>query len=656
MISVLYVDDEPDLLEIGKLFLEQSEDLHVDTMTSARAALVTLGKVPYDAIISDYQMPEMDGLSFLKEVRAQYADIPFILFTGRGREEVVIEAINNGADFYLQKGGEPASQFLELSHKIRQAVRRRSAEQALAGSRAYLDQVLSSVQAGILVIDATTHRILDVNPTAADLIGLEKGQILGTECQTYIPPAVPGGEPVAAPDPAGDESETILLTADKRAVPIIRHVTRVELSGRPCILATFIDNTRRKQTEQELRVACGELTRNQEEIQAAYAELAAKEQVLTHDYAALIQSERNLRESEEQYRTVFESANDAIVLIRDMKVVHCNRRTLSIFGCTDTSEIIGHSAFEFSPEYQPDGTCSAEQIAAYTRAGPGSLMRSFEWVHLRRDGTSFYSEVSLNTVEIGGIPYLQSIVRDISDRKHAEQAAALASRKLYMMNEFSRHEITNTITGMTGLLDMTYTMQAGAERDQLNREMMGLVRTIQKQIAFTKEYQEVGVREPRWQQVQGMIPGCSRLELAIRPSLDSLEIYADPLVGKIFSYLAENVVRHGGNATLIEVFAEQQGHNLRIVFEDNGVGVPEAMKATIFERRIGESKGMGLFLVREILAITGIVIAETGTPGTGARFEIVVPEGAYRRGKNGKAAPTESVQDSGIPTESADRS
>ena len=101
MISVLYVDDEPDLLEIGKLFLEQSEDLHVDTMTSARAALVTLGKVPYDAIISDYQMPEMDGLSFLKEVRAQYTDIPFILFTGRGREEVVIEAMLAGLALYL---------------------------------------------------------------------------------------------------------------------------------------------------------------------------------------------------------------------------------------------------------------------------------------------------------------------------------------------------------------------------------------------------------------------------------------------------------------------------------------------------------------------------------------------------------------------------
>ena len=153
-----------------------------------------------------------------------------------------------------------------------------------------------------------------------------------------------------------------------------------------------------------------------------------------------------------------------------------------------------------------------------------------------------------------------------------------------------------------------------------------------------------------------MIPGCSRLELIISPSLAALEIYADPLVGRIFSYLAENVVRHGGNATRIEVSAEQQGHNLRIVFEDNGVGVPEAMKATIFERRIGESKGMGLFLVREILAITGITIAETGTPGTGARFEIVVPEGAFRRGKNGKAAPAENVQDPGIPAESADRS
>ncbi len=115
-IRVLYVDDEPDLLTIGKLFLEESGDFTITTAPNAAEALMLLEQEKFDAIVSDYQMPEMDGIQFLVEVRTRFGPTPFILFTGRGREEVVIQAINSGADFYLQKGGDPGAQFAELSH------------------------------------------------------------------------------------------------------------------------------------------------------------------------------------------------------------------------------------------------------------------------------------------------------------------------------------------------------------------------------------------------------------------------------------------------------------------------------------------------------------------------------------------------------------
>ena len=133
MLSVLYVDDEEMLLDIGKMFLERSGDRSVDIAISARQGIEQMGNKTYDAIVSDYQMPGMDGIEFLKNIRAT-STIPFILFTGKGREEVVIEAINSGADFYLQKGGDPKSQFVELKHKILQAVNRRRTEDELRKS------------------------------------------------------------------------------------------------------------------------------------------------------------------------------------------------------------------------------------------------------------------------------------------------------------------------------------------------------------------------------------------------------------------------------------------------------------------------------------------------------------------------------------------
>jgi len=201
LISILYVDDEQALLTLAKIYLERTDHFHVDIRESAEEALKSTSITSYDAIISDYQMPGMDGIEFLKVVREQYGDIPFILFTGRGREEVVIEAINNGADFYLQKGGAPKPQFAELAHKVKQSVRRRRAEAERIDQLNELVLTKEALQESEFryraIIETTPDAIWEItldgtftylSPQTREIVGYFPEELIGSGFQSILPP------------------------------------------------------------------------------------------------------------------------------------------------------------------------------------------------------------------------------------------------------------------------------------------------------------------------------------------------------------------------------------------------------------------------------------------------------------------------------------
>ncbi len=172
---ILYVDDEPTLLEMGKIFLETNSELSVDTITSAQEAFKLLAAKNYDAIISDFQMPEMNGIEFLKKVRATGNRIPFIIFTGRGREEIVIEALNNGADYYLQKGGDPGAMFTELAHIIQRAVLMRRTLLTLAEQEQRYHDIQNANDL-IQSVDPAGH-FLFVNKKWTDTLGYSEQEL-----------------------------------------------------------------------------------------------------------------------------------------------------------------------------------------------------------------------------------------------------------------------------------------------------------------------------------------------------------------------------------------------------------------------------------------------------------------------------------------------
>jgi PAS domain S-box-containing protein len=162
-----------------------------------------------------------------------------------------------------------------------------------------------------------------------------------------------------------------------------------------------------------------------DELSRLRAHLAALEEAS----ASRAEIETRLRESEKQCRLLFESAGDAILILKEDRFIDCNPRTLEMFRCA-REEIVGHSPFTFSPALQPDGRDSREKAMEKIRAAGSGRPQYFEWLHRRCDGTLFDAEVSLANLETGGETLIQAIIRDATERNRTARAL-LENEALY---------------------------------------------------------------------------------------------------------------------------------------------------------------------------------------------------------------------------------
>jgi len=240
-------------------------------------------------------------------------------------------------------------------------------------------------------------------------------------------------------------------------------------------------------------------------------------------------------------------------------------------------------------------------------------------------------------------PVLVQLIEKVSAIRRAKDDVAFLNKKLNLVGSVTRHDVLNQLTAVSGyteLLEMV--IEDPQQRSYIEKERFALDK-IRRQFQFAKDYQNLATEPPAWQSLASVIRRANDAValngVKITETCGNASVYADLMIEKAVAQLLDNAIRHGKNVSSVSISVHDDETGAVLVIEDNGTGIPAADKERIFERGFGKRTGWGLFLAREILAITGMTIAETGEPGKGARFEIHIPAEAYRKEGAGKISP-----------------
>lgn len=324
------------------------------------------------------------------------------------------------------------------------------------------------------------------------------------------------------------------------------------------------------------------------------------------------------------YSRVFRTIRDGVV-VTDCKgrIVDVNPAAETIFA-SPASVLVTRPVDEFLPPVTPFSFFREKK----PDSGPAE-------VTIPRNDRSLYYDTYCVPLDPGAPKsgYL-IILRDVTRRKQAENALEDAHRKLNLMASITRHDILNQITALNCFLELSATISSTREQTGYVEKEKQIIEKIQQQIEFAREYQDLGAEIPRWQDVSAvLVRVTSQIDagpVQITVRMLPCEVYADPMLEKVFSNLISNALNYGETISRITITGKTVGDHFHITCEDDGVGISAEDTTHLFTRGFGKNTGLGLFLSREILSITGLSIIENGEPGHGARFVIVVPAGAWR--------------------------
>lgn len=384
MTRILLVDDDLDLLNIAKSFLtDEDPSFELITTHSPVEALQKIAEEQFGVIVSDYLMPTMDGLALLKKIREEGHEIPFIMFTGRGREEVAMEALNLGADYYLMKSDDPESLYGELTHIIHRVAEHKHMEQALRESEEKYRELVEELHEGILVENAE-EIITFVNPQTTTLLGYSMEELVGQPTSIIIPEDEKENirnETVKRPLGISSTYESTLMTKDGRIVPVIISTAPLFFeSGKfRGILSLFTDITERKQVEELVR------------------------------------------DNEERFRRLTEQNLMGIAIIQDGMIRYANQACSEISGYS-TEELMTWNQARFIQVIHPDyRSFVAEQLMKKQAGDENGIVDRYSFRLADKAGKIKWANLYSKSIIYQGKPADFAMLIDVTEQKQAEE-------------------------------------------------------------------------------------------------------------------------------------------------------------------------------------------------------------------------------------------
>ena len=571
-IHVLHVDDDPDFAEMTADFLKREYDgFTIETAMSASEGLEYLSHDDFDCVISDYDMPGQTGIEFLKSVRKEAPDLPFVLFTGKGSEEVASKAISAGVTDYLQKQS-GTDHYVVLANRLRNAVRRYRAEKDRERQR----KAIETAREGISILNEDGEFIY-VNQAYANIYGYEPDEMNGEHWELIYPDdKVAVAQNVILPTVAEEgywSGETTGLRADGTAFPEAHTVTHTDTGG---LICSVRDRSAEQQQETELA----------------------------------------------RFRTLVETINDPVYVLDEAgRFEYVNDAFVEMVGY-DRETIIGAPPALIKSEKAVD-RAETNLGRLLSSEGPDSVQFEIEVQPERGEPIPCEDHMGVLPYEGECFEGSVGILRDITERKERERKLKRRNQRLDEFASVVSHDLQNPLNVATGSIDLAKEECNSEHLERTERALDRMENLIEDLLALARG--DGAVTDPRPIDIAKIAQKCWRnvetTDATLVTEVDKT-VYADESrLMQLFENLSGNAVEHGGSEVTVTVGNLDDGFYL----EDDGCGIPEDEYDDVFTPGYSNSEdgtGFGLSIVEQIVAVHGWEIRLTeGTTG-GARFEI----------------------------------